>query len=115
LCNVTVGKPNPFSRVFAYSGITHPMLSGIGSEWLMRWNGLPGTVAVADIQGPALNSAEKILWAREPGSTVAAEVSAANGGGKILFSQLDIQSHVDSSKPNYDPAAERILLNLLGQ
>ena len=91
------------------------MLSGIDSEWLIRWNGLPGTVAVAEIQGSALDGAEKILWALEFGSTIAAELPCATGDGKILFSQLDIRRHVDSSKPNYDPVAERILLNLLGR
>ena len=30
------------------------------------------------------------------------------------FTQLDLQSHVDASKPDYDPVAERVLLNLLG-
>ena len=67
-------------------------------------------MAVAPIEGDALENAKKLLWAREIGSTVAAEIPVANGAGKILFSQLDIQSHVDDSKPNYDPVAERILL-----
>ena len=57
--------------------------------------------------------AEKILWAKEPKTTVAAVVPAATGGGRILFAQLDLQRRVDPSKPNYDPAAERLLLNLL--
>ena len=93
----------------------HPVLSGIHREWLMRWNGLPGTVAVAEIRGAVGEGARKILWAREPASTVVAEIPAAYGGGKILFSQLDIRNHVDSSKANYDPVADRILLNVLGQ
>lgn len=115
LCNVSMGKPNPLSRAFAYDGVTHPMLSGIRGDWLMRWNGLPGTVAVSLIEESDLEDIEKLIWAREIGAIVAAEIPAANGGGKILFSQLDIQSHVDKSKHNYDPVAERILLNLLGQ
>ena len=114
-CDVTVDKPKPFSRAFAYEGVQHPMLSGINHDWLMRWNGLPGTVAVASIEGPALENAEKIIWARDSNSTVVAEVPTANSRGKVLFSQLDIQNHLDSSKPNYDPVAERILLNMLGQ
>ena len=40
---------------------------------------------------------------------------AAAGSGKILFSQLDLQSHVDNSKANCDPVAEGILLNILGR
>jgi hypothetical protein len=38
---------------------------------------------------------------------------AAEGDGRILFLQLDLQRRVDPSKPQYDPAAERVLLNLL--
>nr|MBC8227994.1 hypothetical protein [bacterium] len=115
LCDVTVDKSKLFSRAFAYEGVQHPILAGIHREWLMRWNGLPGTVAVATIEGPGLENAENIIWARDPNSTVVAEVPTANGKGKILFSQLDIQNHLDSPKPNYDPVAERILLNMLGQ
>jgi len=70
---------------------------------------------VANIRGQAVEAGKKILWVREPKTTVAAEVQAADGGGRILFSQLDIQNHVEPSKPNYDPVAERILVNLLGQ
>ena len=47
-------------------------------------------------------------------TTVMALVPAASGGGRILFSQLDLQRHVDRASPRYDPAAERILLQLLG-
>ena len=57
--------------------------------------------------------AEKILWAREPGTTVAALLPVAEGGGRLLFAQLDFQRRLDLSKPNYDPAAERFLINLL--
>jgi hypothetical protein len=40
-------------------------------------------------------------------------VPAAAGGGRILFSQLDVQGRLDPSKPGYDPAAERVVLGLL--
>jgi len=115
LCDVTVNKSNSFSRAFAYEGVKHPILAGIHREWFMRWNGLPGIVAVAAIEGKALENAENIIWAREPDLTVVAELPIPNNKGKILFSQLDIQGHVDSSELNYDPVAERILLNILGQ
>ena len=115
LCDVTVEQSSPMSRAFAYDGTQHPMLAGIHREELMRWNGLPGTVAVTDIAGPALREAEKILWARDPSSTVAAEVPVAGGRGMILFCQLDIQSHLEHGQPTYDPVAEKILFNLLGQ
>jgi hypothetical protein len=86
---------------------------------LVRWNGLPGTVAFGAIEGAVMARAEteteKILWAREPKTTVMAAVPAATGDGRIVFSQLDLQRRVDPSKPDYDPVAERVLLNLLGR
>ena len=91
------------------------MLSDIKPEWLIRWNGYPGTVALAPLEGPAIARAEKLLWAQEPGTTVAALLPAAEGVGRILFAQLDLQRRVDPSKPYYDPAAERRLLHLLGK
>ena len=91
------------------------MLSAIKPEWLIRWNGYPGTVALAPLEGPTMARADKLLWAREPGTTVSAMLPAAEGGSRILFTQLDLQRRVDPSKPNYDPAAERLLLNLLGK
>ena len=115
LCDVAIGEEQLFSRVFAYEGTTHPMLSGIDRQCLMRWNGINEAVALTKIEGPAMKKAEKILWGRDPNSTVAAEVPAASGGGKILFSQLDIQSHIDKSRDSYDPAAEQILLNILSR
>ena len=57
--------------------------------------------------------AEKILWAREPKTTVMATVPAAWGGGRIVFSQLELQRRVDRARPNYDPVAEEVLLKLL--
>ena len=88
------------------------MLAGIRPEWLIRWNGLPGTVAVGSLGGPAMAAARKILWVREPETCVAAEVPIAGADGTILFSQLDVQSHVNRSEPNYDPVAEKILINM---
>jgi hypothetical protein len=41
-------------------------------------------------------------------------VPAASGEGRILFTQLDLQRRVDPTSPTYDPAAERFLLELLG-
>ncbi len=112
LCEVKTGDTCG-SRVFAYPGARHALLDGIRPECLMRWNGLPGTVALGCLEGPALTSAEKILWVREPKTTVAAEVPSAGGKGTILFSGLQVQGHVDPSKPRYDPVAEKALLNML--
>ncbi|OHB66276.1 MAG: hypothetical protein A2Y77_02100 [Planctomycetes bacterium RBG_13_62_9] len=58
-------------------------------------------------------AAAQLLWVREPKTCVAAEVPVAGGKGTILFSQLDVQRHVDRSGPNYDPVAETVLINML--
>ena len=57
--------------------------------------------------------AEKILWAKEPKTTVMAVVPDAAGNGRIAFSQLDLQGRLDRFELDYDPVAERVLLNLL--
>ena len=121
LCDVRVTHGPRSSRVFPYPGLKTALLDGIDPRWLIRWNGLPGTVAFGAIEGAAMARAEtetetgKILWAREPKTTVMAAVPAATGDGRIVFSQLDLQRRVDPSKPDYDPVAERVLLNLLGR
>lgn len=113
LCEVKIAKGRRFSRVFPHKATTHPWLAAIKPDWLIRWNGYPGTVGLAPLEGPALARAEKLLWAREPDTTIAALVPAAQGNGRILFAQLDLQRRLDPSKPFYDPAAERVLLSLL--
>jgi len=70
-------------------------------------------VAFGALEGAVMDRAERILWAREPKTTVMAAVPAASGGGRMVFSQLDLQHRLDPSKPDYDPAAERILMLLL--
>jgi hypothetical protein len=112
LCDIKMGDMRG-SRAFPYQGTSHSMLASIQPEWLMRWNGLPGTVAAASLNGAALEAAEKVLWVREPKTCVAAEVPVAGGKGTILFSQLDVQRHVDRSTPGYDPVAEHMLINML--
>ncbi|HOW71020.1 MAG TPA: glycoside hydrolase family 2 TIM barrel-domain containing protein [Phycisphaerae bacterium] len=115
LCEVTIRHEDRFSRVFPHNDVQHPMLAGIDPQWLVRWNGLPGTVGVGRVQGPAMARAQKILWAKDSETTITALVPAAEGEGRLLFTQLDLQSRLDRSKPSYDPVAERILLNLLGR
>ncbi len=114
VCDVKIGKGRRFSRVFPHKPAGHLMLAGLDPEWLIRWNGYPGTVGLAPLEGPSMARAEKLLWAREPNTTVAAMVPAAEGGGRILFVQLDLQRRVDPSTPSYDPVAERLLLKVLG-
>lgn len=113
LCDIKIGEHRRFSRVFPHPSATNSILAGLPADWLTRWNGLPGTVAISPLQGPAMSHAEKLLWVKEPSTTVAAWVPAAEGGGRILFAQLDIQSHVDRTQPRFDPAAERLLINLV--
>lgn len=113
LCDVKIAHDPRFSRVFPYADLKTALLDGIDPQWLLRWNGLPGTIAFGAIEGAIMARAEKVLWAREPKTTVMAAVPAASGGGRIVFSQLDLQRRLDPSKPNYDPVAERVLLTLL--
>lgn len=113
LCDVKISGRPRFSRVFPYADVKSPLLQGIDPEWLIRWNGLPGVVGLGALGGDAMARAEKILWAREPATTVMAIVPAASGGGWIVFAQLDLKGRLDKSKPNYDPVAERVLLHLL--
>jgi hypothetical protein len=114
LCDIKTGDPRG-SRVFPYEGMSHPMLAGIRPEWLIRWNSPPGTVAVGSLDGAAMADAEKILWVREPKTCIAAEVPVVGGKGTILFSQLDVQRHVNRAESTCDPVAERILINMLDQ
>ena len=113
LCDVSVPQSGTFSRVFPRAGLDQPILAGIEPEWLQRWNGLPGTVALATIKGPAVDAGTSVLWAVEPKTAVVAEVPAAEGGGKVLFCQLDLQGRLSSASDRYDPVVERVMLNLL--
>lgn len=123
LCDMRIGNAQG-SRVFPYEGVKPSLLAGLWPECLQRWNGLPGRVAVGNLEGPALAGAERLLWVREPQTLVAALVVSPSGGpaltgtlqtqkGTILFSQLDVQGRLDRSQPGYDPVAERVLINLL--
>ncbi len=113
LCDVKILRDPRFSRVFPCQDRKDALLAGVDPTWLIRWNGMPGSVAVGSLEGPGMAKAEKILWAREPKTTVMALVPAASGAGQILFAQLDLKGRVDRSKPGYDPVAERVLLSLL--
>lgn len=115
LCDVKVAHEPRFSRVFPYQDGKEALLEDINPAWLIRWNGLPGTVAVGSLAGAGMDKAEKILWGREPKSTVMALVPSVSGAGKIVFALLDVKSRLDCAKPNYDPVAERMLLDLLGR
>jgi len=114
LCDVKIGVHGG-SRAFRCDRADHSMLTGIHPDWLKRWNGIPGALANHHIKGPAVEAGRRILWAFKKENTIVAEVPAARGGEKILFSQLLLQNHLDRSKPNYDPVADRIMVNLLSR
>ena len=112
LCEVGIGDARG-SRVFPYDGAAPLPLVGLWPGCLTRWNGLPGTVTVGSLEGPGLANAERLLWVRDPRTPVVAEVPVSGGQGKLLFSQLDVQDRLDRKQPDYDPVAERVLINLL--
>ncbi|MHB0958881.1 MAG: glycoside hydrolase family 2 TIM barrel-domain containing protein [Pirellulaceae bacterium] len=115
LCDIQIKHDPRFSRVFPYKDATSQLPTGIDPQWLIRWNGLPGTVAVGTLEGAGMSGAEKILWAKEPGTTVMAVVPTVSRDGHIVVAQLDIQHRVNRSQDDYDPVAERVLLSLLSE
>lgn len=118
LADVNIGLPefkamNPVicSRAHRYAGADHPALAGITSDWLWRWNGLPGEIANETIlpDSPALQTARKLLWAaRDVHPTL---ISLPVGRGDVLVCQLRIRPRLDETQG--DPAAQRLLANLL--
>lgn len=111
LCDVQIEGNQRFSRVFMHADSSHK--TNIDPDWLVRWNGLPGTVACGKLTGTAMEQAKSVLWAKEPTTTVMASIPAASGKGHILFSLLVLQDRVTRNSENYDPAATRILLRLM--
>ena len=51
LCDVKIGKSHRYSRVFPHNTANHPLVSTINPEWLIRWNGYPGTVGLGPLEG----------------------------------------------------------------
>jgi len=108
LCDVNIEHEPRFSRVFPARDID------IDPQWLLRWNGLPGTVARGKIDGDVMKQAKPILWAKEPTTVVMASVPAASGKGTILFSLLNFYDFGNEvSVVARDPVAARLLLRLL--
>ena len=81
------------------------------SEFLWRWNGLPGSTARGDLSGELPAPSKPILWAQDPNRVVVASVE--EGAGKIIVCLLDFSSRLKRSDKAYDPAARRVLLNVL--
>ena len=100
-----------WSRAFAYPQVSHPVLAGIDPALLMRWNGLPGTVADRTITGEAVKTGRKLLWMKDPANPIV--VSVPMDKGEIVISMLHLRRHVAGGSGAHDPAADRILMNLL--
>lgn len=110
LADFRVGRASA-SRAFPYPEIRHPLLKGIDPEWLKRWNGLAGAVTTGVIAGDMLQQGQKLLWAEDPGRTVA--LSLPVGRGEMLICLLALKQRISPAGGAYDPAAERIFQNLL--
>ncbi len=59
LCDVKITGGPRVSRAFPYADLKTSLLDGIDPQWLIRWNGLPGTVASGAIEGAVMARAEK--------------------------------------------------------
>ena len=101
----------PASRAFAYKGFKHQLLAGVDPENLKRWNGVPGTISDGWIEGKALERADKLLWQDRPELPVA--VSLPMGKGEVVICLLHLKQRFRADQRNYDPTAERMLVNLL--
>jgi len=105
------------SRAFAYARArTHPALKGLANtDFLQRFNAIPGTAAEFRITGPAVQAATstRLLWVNDPAKAVL--VRFAVGKGEILLTTLALRTRITPANATYDPAAERLLLNLIAR
>ncbi len=108
LADFSLGKARG-SRAYWSDGITPPAV--LDGAYLRRWNGLAGLVADGFIQGPLARSGRTLLWMERPETPVL--IDATQGGGPVLLSKLAFRGRLDPAGPTYDPAAERLLFNLL--
>jgi hypothetical protein len=99
------------SRAFAVPGAAHRFLNGIEPEWLKRWNGMARPIADSSIQGAFLKDATPLLWMEKPDRVCTATLPL--GKGEVVVTTLHVQDRVDPACDAYDPAADRILFNLL--
>lgn len=119
LCEVLLDGNCHGSRVFSYENLPCPWLAGISHDMLSRWNGVPGTVAMGVLHEKTgkplaeMQGATGLGWVIQREFPAIAEVPAAVGNGVILFALLAWRSHLDRTKPTYDPVAERVLWTLL--
>ena len=112
LADLEIGENHSRTRAFLFPVAEfHSMFKGIGSEYLKRWNGQPFNVVANPISGSFVDHADKLVWAENPETVYVAR--KVYGDGEIIFSQILLREHALKTDESYDPAAERILLNLL--
>ncbi len=112
LADFKIEKPWDISRVFISKGQeNHPSFSNMNPELFKRWNGLPYVVVKRQITGPFVDASVNLIWGINQTHKIYVEQKI--GKGKISVCQLLIKNHFSSVIPNYDPAAEQILFNLL--
>lgn len=108
-----IGYRGGISTVFKKEEPAHPVWRDVPEELMRRWNGLPGTVARYALETDLKHAVLAIGTERTgyPNTQVAIEIPL--GAGQVIFCQFKILERLHRSKPNFDPVAERILLNLL--
>jgi len=100
------------SRAHPYPGVSHPVFANMIPEGFWRLNGLPNKSSDFYLDPDSLpDGARKIMWMENPEMPVLVEIPA--GKGSVTVSMLYLKSRLDKSQPQYDPFAERIMLNLL--
>jgi hypothetical protein len=100
------------SRAHPYPGVSHPVFANMIPEGFWRLNGLPNKSSDLYLEPDSLpDGARKIMWMENPGMPVLVEIPL--GKGSVLVSMLYLKSRLDKTQPQYDPFAERIMLNLL--
>jgi hypothetical protein len=108
-----VGYRSGIPAAFPKDQPGHPMWRGVPVALLRRWNGLPGVVARYGLTTDLKHDVLAVGTDRTefPTTEVAADLSV--GKGRIVFCQFKIVERLDRATPNFDPVAERLLLNLL--
>ena len=104
-------SPGRSSRAFAYPGVNHYLLDGIAPEFLQRWNGIPNVIGERPMQTITAAGARNLLWIEDSSKPVV--TSLPTGKGEVLICLLKLRERLLKSSLNYDPAAERMMINLL--
>jgi hypothetical protein len=106
-------QPGRSSRAFAYPDTKHWLLDGIEAEWLKRWNGIPNSIADRAVRSTAAGNARNILWIEDPAKPVVTSIPMDKG--EILLCLLKIRPRLVKGSKDYDPVAERMMVNLVAK